>query len=214
MYEIVTGPLVWLAFLVFIGGSAYRIASMVKKAKNDKVIYPYFNLKHGLRSLFHWLIPFNSVNMRRQPLFTALSFTFHFGLLITPLFLLSHNLLLQQAFGVHWPCLPEQLADGLTVVVLLAGAFLILRRLSAPEVRNVSYLSDYLIIAVVLSPFATGYMAYHQWFEHETMVMLHVASGALWLMVIPFTRLSHILYFVFTRMYMGSEFGFRNARDW
>ncbi len=214
MYEIATGPLVWLALLVFVAGSVYRIATMLVRAKKDKVIYPYFNLRHGLRSLWHWLIPFNSVNMRRRPLFTALSFSFHAGLLITPVLLLAHNLLVQQALGVRLPALPEGLTDALTVWVLLAGGFLILRRISAPEVRNVTTWSDYLIIAIVLAPFATGFISYHQWFARETMLTIHAMSGALWLMVIPFTRLSHILYFVFTRMYMGSEFGFRNARDW
>jgi hypothetical protein len=35
------------------------------------------------------------------------------------------------------------------------------------------------------------------------------------LMVIPFTRLSHMLFFFFSMAYMGSEFGaVRNARDW
>jgi nitrate reductase gamma subunit len=46
------------------------------------------------------------------------------------------------------------------------------------------------------------------------MVIIHVISGVLWLVAIPFTRLAHILYFFFTRTYMASEFGFRNAKDW
>jgi len=35
------------------------------------------------------------------------------------------------------------------------------------------------------------------------------------LLVIPWTRLVHMLWFVFTRAYMGSEFGaVRHSRDW
>jgi hypothetical protein len=35
------------------------------------------------------------------------------------------------------------------------------------------------------------------------------------LAAIPFTRLSHALFFLFTRGYMGSEFGaVKNAKDW
>jgi len=214
MYEIVTGPLVWLAFAVFLGGSIYRIASMIIKAKKDKVVYPYFDFVRGLRSLWHWLIPFNSVNMRRNPLFTVLSFSFHAGLIVTPIFLLAHQLLWKQAFGFALPALPEKLGDFFTLVVLVAGAFLILRRISAPEVRNVTDWKDYAVIAIVLAPFVTGFISYHQWFAHETMLIAHAIAGCVWLMVIPFTRLTHILYFVFTRMYMGSEFGFRNAKDW
>jgi hypothetical protein len=35
------------------------------------------------------------------------------------------------------------------------------------------------------------------------------------LVAIPFTRLSHMLFSIFTRAYMGSEFGkVRHAQDW
>ncbi len=40
-------------------------------------------------------------------------------------------------------------------------------------------------------------------------------AGELMLVAIPFTKLSHMLVFAFTRAYMGSEFGsVRNSRDW
>jgi len=46
-------------------------------------------------------------------------------------------------------------------------------------------------------------------------LILHILSGEIMLMAIPFTRLSHMLFFWFTRAYMGCEFGLvRNARDW
>jgi nitrate reductase gamma subunit len=214
MSDIVMGPLVWLAFAVLLVGSAYRIVTLLIRAKRDKVIYPYWDRRAALKSLLHWLIPFNSVNMRNRPVFTAISFGFHACLLVTPVLLLSHNILWRDAFGFGWPCLPEKLADFMTLMVILAGFFLIARRMAAPEVRNVTTWTDYLIIAIVMGPFVTGYMAYHQWFAHETMVIIHVISGVLWLVAIPFTRLAHILYFFFTRTYMASEFGFRNAKDW
>ena len=49
MYAFVSGPLVWIAFLVFIGGMAYQFVTMLKLAKQDKVVYPYMSLKYGLR---------------------------------------------------------------------------------------------------------------------------------------------------------------------
>ena len=74
MYEFVSGPLVWISFMVFIGGSLYRLVSMHKLAKKEKVIYPYMSLKYGLRSIIHWIIPFASTNMRRRPLMTIITF--------------------------------------------------------------------------------------------------------------------------------------------
>jgi nitrate reductase gamma subunit len=123
--------------------------------------------------------------------------------------------MLREPLGISWWTVPPLAADIMTIVVLIGGAFFIVRRIKLPEVRNVTDYSDYLLIAIVLAPFATGFIAYHQLFAYKTMVILHIITGVLWLVAIPFTRLAHMLYFVFTRAYMGSEFGFvRNARDW
>jgi nitrate reductase gamma subunit len=47
------------------------------------------------------------------------------------------------------------------------------------------------------------------------MTTLHILAGEILIALIPFTRLSHALFVLFTRAYMGSEFGaVRNARDW
>ncbi|MFC1853892.1 nitrate reductase, partial [candidate division CSSED10-310 bacterium] len=76
-------------------------------------------------------------------------------------------------------------------------------------------MSDIILLLVVVLPFITGFIAHHQWLAYQTMLTLHVLCGEIMLIVIPFTRLSHMLYFFFTRAFMGCEFGaIRNARDW
>ena len=215
MYEFARGPLMWVAFLVFVGGCVYRLAWMLLAARKDKVVYPYMSWKFGLRSVLHWMIPFGSVNMRMRPIMTVVTFSFHICLVLTPILLLAHNVLWSQSWGLSWWSLPEKVADAMTVVVILGSLFFIGRRLVLPEVRNVTDYTDFVLIAIVLAPFVTGFIAYHQWFSYRTVVTIHMWSGALMLVAIPFTRLSHMLYFVFTRMYMGSEFGaVRSAKDW
>jgi hypothetical protein len=79
----------------------------------------------------------------------------------------------------------------------------------------VSSWKDYLLLTIVVAPFATGIMAHYHVFEYQVMIVLHIFSGALWLAVIPFTRVVHMLFYPFTRAYMGSEFGYvRGSRDW
>jgi len=215
MYEFTRGPLMWIAFVVFLGGCAYRLIWMFTAAKKDKVVYPYMSWKHGLQSLLHWIVPFASLNMRMRPIMTIVTFAFHLCLVLTPIFLLAHNVLWTESWNISWWSLPESVADVMTVIVILCGLFFIARRLIMPEVKNVTYLSDYLLIAIALAPFVTGFIAYHQLFSYKTMVIVHMWTGAIMLIAIPFTRLSHMLFFVFTRMYMGSEFGYvRNAKDW
>lgn len=208
-------PFVWFAFVAFLGGTAYKLASMSMLAKKEKTVFPTMDAKHGARSVMHWVLPFGTHNMRIRPLFTVVSFAFHLCLLITPLFAMGHAVLWQQAWGVSWWSLPPLVADVMTLVVIAGGAYFVLRRLSAPQVRYVTSWTDYLIVLLVMSPFITGFIAHQQWVPSSIAVSVHIASGVLWLIAIPFTRLAHMFWFVFTRAYMGSEFGaVRNARDW
>jgi nitrate reductase gamma subunit len=215
MYEFARGPLVWIAFAVFILGGLYRVIWMILFSKKDKIVHPYMSLKYGLRSLLHWTIPFGSHNMRLRPFFTVLSFLFHICLLATPLFVLGHTILWKESWGINLWSLPENLSNTMTIIVVFAALFFTLRRIAVPAVRYVTYWSDYLLLLVVVAPFATGLLAYYQVFEYKTMITLHIIAGAVWLMVIPFTRIVHMLFYPFTRAYMGSEFGYvRSSRDW
>jgi nitrate reductase gamma subunit len=215
LYAFARGPLVWVAFIVLFLGSVYKLARMFVLAKKDKVVYPYMSLKFGLRSLMHWVTPFASRNMRLNPGMTLATFAFHFCLLVTPILLMAHNVLLYESWGIRLPTLPESAADAMTLVVVLVALFFLARRLFVPAAAYVTDSSDWVILLIAVAPFVTGFIATQGWLHYKTMLLLHIFSGALWLMAIPFTRLSHMLYFVFTRSYMGSEFGaVRSARDW
>jgi len=217
MYEFVSGPLVWIAFVGLIGGVIYKLATVLRLAQREGSVFPTWSAKFGVRSVLHWIVPFGSRNMRMRPLFTLISFAFHLCLLLTPLLVMGHAVLWERAWGISWWSLPAWLADVMTLVVIFGGAFFFLRRIAAPEVRNVSGWQDFLLLLLVVSPFVTGYVAHQQpaWLPYETVLVLHIVCGALWLLAIPFTRLSHVLWFFLARSYMGSEFGeVRNARDW
>lgn len=214
MYEFITGPFLWLTFIIFFGGILYKIITMVRLAKRDKII-PYITLDDGLRSIMHWLTPFGSRNMRMRPVMTIVSFLFHICLLVTPIFLIAHLVYLNKAWGLSWWTLPGIVADIMTLMVIAGTLFFFVRRLVTPEVQNVTSVEDYLILAVIFVTFATGFIAHHQLFAYDVMFILHILSGGLMLIMVPISRLSHIFYFFFTRAYMGSEFGnVRNARDW
>jgi nitrate reductase gamma subunit len=215
IYQLLSGPIALFALGIFFVGSLYRIFSMMRLAKKDKVVYPYMDLKHSLRSLVHWITPFASRNMRLQPEVTVVTFAFHIGLVLMPLFLLPHNILIERAFGISWWSLPKAVADALTLIVIFSGIIFLIRRLGNPVIRFVTYPSDYLLLAIAVAPFLTGFLAYHHIFHYTTMSMLHIVSGIVFLVAIPFTRLAHMIYFAFSRAYMGCEFGaVRNSKDW
>jgi hypothetical protein len=215
MYEFLRGPLVWVAFAVFVLGSGYKLVSMALLARREKSVFPTYSARYGLRSLAHWLIPFRSRNTRLNPGFTAVSFAFHLCLLVTPLLVMGHAVLWQESWGISWWSLPPLVADLMTLVVFLGSLFFIVRRLVAPEVRHVTTWREHAIIVLVAAPYVTAFIAHHQWLDYDTLIVLHIVTGVLWLLAIPITWLTHMLWFVFTRAYMGSEFGsVRNSRDW
>jgi len=215
MYEFSRTTLVWIAFLVFILGSAYRLVSMYRMAKKEKSVLPYFNLKAGIRSIIMWMIPFGSRNMRLKPVFTGMSFLFHFCLLFTPVFALGHNILIKESWGIGWWTFADGLTNTMTIIVVVIGFGFALRRIADPTVRFVTSFTDFLFLTIVLAPYITGIFAFYNIFDYQTVIIMHMWTGALWLAAIPFTRISHMIFFPVTRAYMGSESGYvRNAKDW
>ena len=216
VYNFVSGPLAWMAFIIFFGGCLYRLVSLILLVyKKEPFIFTYMSWRYSLRSILRWLTPFATANWRLRPVLTVVTFAFHICLVVTPIFLLSHVILWDEAFSLRWWSLPDALADVMTLIVIAGCIFFLVRRLKSPEVQFVTDASDYVILAIVAAPFVTGFLAYHQWFNYPLVMILHIIAGEVMLVAIPFTRLSHMLFAPLTRAYMGSEFGkVRHARDW
>lgn len=216
IYNFVSGPLVWAALIIFLGGTLYRLASLgIIARKKDTYLYAYASPFFGLRSIFRWLIPFSTLNMRKRPALTVVSFIFHVCVLSLPIFVLGHISLINESWHVRWPHLPDGVSDIMTLIVIASCIFFLVRRKVMPEVKFLTTTSDYFILAMVAAPFITGFWAYHQFAGYQTATILHMLSGEIMLAAIPFTRLSHMIFYPFTRGYIGSEFGaVRHVKDW
>ena len=153
--------------------------------------------------------------MRKHAVLTIVAFAFHICLIVTPIFLLAHVTLVDESWNLTWWTLPDGAAEVMTLIVIVCCVFFLVRRLLNPEVKFVTSASDYVILGIVAAPFVTGFLVYYQWFGYQTLLILHILSGEVMLVAIPFTRLSHMLFAPLTRAYMGSEFGgVRHAKDW
>jgi nitrate reductase gamma subunit len=215
-YQFITGPLAWAALLLFVGGLVGRLLWLLWLVrKRDPFVKEYMSLKYGLRSIIMWSIPFVAVNWRLRPVFTVVTFVFHICLLLSPIFLLAHNLMVEETWGWSLPTLPTALADVMSWIVVACCIYFIVRRFVLPPARYVTRYRDILLVALVAAPYLTGSLAYHQIIHYKTMISLHIVLGELLLAVIPFTWLSHLMLGPLIRAYMGSEFGDqRNVPDW
>jgi nitrate reductase gamma subunit len=212
----IMGPMVWISAFIFIFGLLYKFIIILREVhEKERYLLSYITVRHSLRSIIAWLIPFFPRSTRIRPVYYTISYLFHVLLFILPVFLLSHITLINESFNVTWPAIQDTTADILTVALIFALIFFSLRRLWVADVRFLTSLKDHLLILAVLLPFVTGFLAYHQLFLYKWMVMAHVLSGEFLLMIIPFSRFSHMITAPLTRAYTGSEFGnVRHSKDW
>lgn len=221
MCNFVQGPLVSIAVIVFILGLLYQGIQFFKLTKKKEWGIPpsSIEIKPEKKTKKQWVIEalrsLNGTLWRTDPVLTIVTSVFHVCLIIAPLFLLGHNILLDQAWRLSLFSLPESLTNVLTWVVLISGAYFLSRRLFLTRVRTITTAYDYLVLLIAIAPFLTGFLAYHQWLDYNTVILLHILSGELMLITIPFTKLGHMLFFFLYRFFIGSEYSFvRGSRTW
>ncbi|MFO7749358.1 MAG: nitrate reductase [Desulfobacteraceae bacterium] len=212
----IMGPMVWISLSVCLFGLVFKVVRIIREINaREHYLFSYISLKHSLRSIGAWLIPFFPKSTRIRPLYYAVSYLFHLLLFILPLFVMSHVVLFNESFQVALPALNDRVADLLTLAVIGALVFFALRRRMVRDVRYLTSWQDYVLLLVVALPFVSGFLAYHQVDPYRWMVVFHVLSGEFVLIFLPFSKFAHMVTAPLTRAYMGSEFGkVRHARDW
>ncbi|MBW2063608.1 MAG: nitrate reductase [Deltaproteobacteria bacterium] len=215
LYTLAEGPLLWISFLVFILGSIIRIAVFLGLSlRRDRVLYEHFKWKYLFLTFCKWILPLNR-DVLKNPVFVPLAYIFHICLIVVPIWLAGHITLWEESrFEWSWTPIPDTLADWMTIILLLIGLFLLLRRIFSPSIRSLSTPSDYLLLIVTLLPFLSGYFLTHGTLDNITflgdnMQLIHMLSAELMLILIPFTKLSHFILFFFSRGSTAIEFGRR-----
>ena len=193
MYEFVTGPLVWLSFGIFFVGLIVRSVLYIRGLdwRLDRVTYSEnvsYGVRGAVRSILFWLFPYGTRSWRNNPWFTFWVFLMHIGLLLTPIFLLGHNVLMRERLGFSLWSLPEAVADFLTIGVFVSVILLVLRRIALPEVRLITTAYDYLLLAIAVAPFVTGFIAVHGTSNYNFWIITHVLCGEILLIAIPLTK--------------------------
>lgn len=214
-YSFVAGPLLWISIITFIIGSFIRAALfLVVSMQKDKIIYKHFKWKYILITFIRWLLPLNK-DVVKNPVFTVVGYVFHICLIVVPVWYSGHIILWEESrFELYWTPLPDGLADWMTLIFLAIALFFLLRRIFSADIRLISGCADYLLLIITALPFLTGYFLTHGTLDSigflgDNMMLLHMLSGELMLILIPFTKLSHFILFFFSRGSTAVEFGRR-----
>ncbi|MEI7437489.1 MAG: hypothetical protein WCL16_11870 [bacterium] len=214
MYEFVSGPLLWMSAIICVGGFIYRAVKLFRiTQKRDLVLCPVANQKDQPlspstleeRKLDKIARLQNSLLSRHFVMITV-STVFHLCLFAAPVLLLAHNLMFYRASGIRLPCLPDGLADLMTILVLACALFFLMRRIAIPRVAAISSRDDYAVLFLAIAPYLTGFFAYHQLlFDYKTVLTMHIFTGDLLLIALPFTKIGHMAFFFFSRLTIASE---------
>lgn len=221
MIEFIEGPLILISFVIFILGVLFQITRFFSLTREkDRVILNVDikkdNSPQELGSQVRTLIKsLKRTIFGTHPVVIGVTCIFHILIFIVPIFLLAHQILLDAAWGIQLWSFDESTSEAFTLLVLLGGLFFLCRRIFLRLVRSITTSYDYLVLLIVLAPFITGFFATHQWFDYRTMIFLHILSGEIMLITIPFTRLGHMIFFFLYRFLIGSEYSFaRGTRTW
>jgi len=214
IFDFIRGPLVWISFIVFFLGIIYQVFSFLSlTTKKEAVFYnprprkklepARFNLETILQGLSKIRLSVVGVN----PVMIIVTTVFHVCLVVAPLFVVAHNVLLDQYIGVSFFSFSEKMTDYMTIALMACIAFFLYRRLFVARVRAITSFYDYVML----------FLAYHQiMIDHYRLIIsLHILSGELMLMAVPFTKFVHMVFFFIFRFTVESEYSIGSVdRSW
>lgn len=155
-----------------------------------------------VRDSLTWAVPLHHM-IKGTILFSSASFVLHVGLVLVPVFLADHIALWERLLGVSLPSLGRGAADALTLSTLAGLLVLLGCRTFLARHRAVSEPIDYLLLVLIMIPFGSGYLALHPGinpFPWTSVMLVHLLSAELLFVLVPFTKLSHVVLYAFDRM--------------
>jgi len=204
LLDFFSGPFFRLSLAIMILGlmrifflTVYGIIRAYLRAGDKTLRWNYI-----IRYTIYWLFPVKKLFVFR-PLYSIFSIIFHIGLILVPIFLLSHIQLWEKGLGVHWIALSKSWADWLTLATIFTGLILLIVRLSTVSSRFLSRRQDYAWPILLIIPFITGYLGTNGGLgpaAYQTIMLFHYISADLILILMPFTKIAHCILIPFSQL--------------
>jgi len=211
---LVKGPLFALALAIFALGLGARILEILMLGRRHNFSEPRAGeWLPGLRTVFTRSVA-DPGTFQRAPFNVVVGWLWHLGFLIALLLFIPHIALIKSVLGIYWPGLPNPLVDLVTAVTLVALIATLVHRLMHPVKKRISTFEDYLVWTLTFLLVLTGYLAYHRIVNPYPLALgLHILTAEVFLILLPFTKLTHIFTAFIARWYNGASFGRRGVQS-
>jgi nitrate reductase gamma subunit len=197
--DLARGPLFRFAFTIMALGLLRQVVLTlwdIRRAWQQTDHHQPVPYKQILKETAGWLMPIGRVP-RSQLLFSSASMLFHVGLILSLLFLRNHLDIL----GVAWPAMLRPVLDGITLLAIVGGAYLLLYRVYVRRVRAISGVADYLLLVILLNLLMSGFLAGQAWnpIPYNGLMLFHTLNGLTLMILIPFTKIAHCVLYPLVR---------------
>ncbi|MBD3166277.1 hypothetical protein GF324_06745 [bacterium] len=195
------GPLFRLAFVIMLLGLIRALflvlVGMVEAyhRAGDRVL-PWADLH---KKTLMWMFPVKRI-FNRRPVYSIVSFIWHIGLILVPIFYSAHVLLLMnQSLGVTWwPVLAQDVAHILTWITVAGGVLLFLMRYIPAMSRRLSKFMDGFWVVLITAVFVTGAICAQtavSAYGYQVSMLIHIYGANLILVLLPFSKTAHSVLF-------------------
>lgn len=185
------GPLLWAVFLIFVIAVFARLvffaAAIIRSSRNKNPGAAGYSL-----AIFgRFFAPFH-MGVQKKPLYAVLRYVFHLCLVVVPIWLGGHIVLWEESrLEWDWISMPQGLADGMTIILIILATYFLGRRITVRDTRLGSSPRDYIIICLTALPFLTGYFLAHGGLDDtaflgDNMRAIHVLSGEAMILMAAF----------------------------
>ena len=179
--------LLWIVAVVLVVGMIWRLfffaVAIFRKRKFSR-----HSTGQRLVTLTAILAPFHRA-IFNKPAYTTLRYLFHACLFIVPIWFSGHIYLWEESrFALYWTPIPDAVVDWMTLAVLGACAYFLVRRIIAVK-RLETGIGDIVLIVFTALPFLSGYFLTHGHlggipFFDSYLWYLHVLSGEIMLVMV------------------------------
>lgn len=223
LLDFARGPALAFALAVFVLGTAWRLASVLRRPALTDLSPPRAGAPSRARGAWGGIVRGMWPHREFGPsaLGTSINaYVFHIGIAVVFLGYAPHIAFVHRLTGLSWPALPDAvmgLAAGATILSLLLALWM---RLTQPVLRRISNADDLISWTLTFLPFITGMAVMGDSSEvilstqhvlYRGPLAVHLLTLELLLIWFPFGKLMHAVLFAFSRGATGIRFSHRGV---